>query len=389
MAQATQIIRITAPIIFVIYAASFLASIEFIEGRSALPSLAMIVSGVGGPLGLIWFADRLGVAALAWGALASAVARLLLLMRPRHLRHLLGPGVSVRDPIMRRMAGMMLSRLTTSLFLEMNLLVDRIFASFLGPGYISALTYASRGVVVIVRIFMMPMGRMLLPWMSRLAARQQYERMRALVEKLVIATTSLLVPLVAFIVAFRTELLGIVFGRGAFDRGSVEATSVALLYFALGIIPFLVAPMLSAVFFSLQDSATPLRTGLVCVAANAALDGILVVWMGHGGIALSTSLTGLLRAYLLWVYLRRRLGSLQSRAVLGSLVVSGATAVVAFWSARLLMFLAGPGWVKPVWQLAAYALIGGAGYLVLQNIFNRPVARLIPAVLGRLAAERS
>jgi hypothetical protein len=51
--------------------------------------------------------------------------------------------------------------------------------------------------------------------------------------------------------------------------------------------------------------------------------------------------------------------------------------------------LAGPAWSEPVWQLAAYALVGGAGYLVLQNLFNRPVAQLIPALLGRLAAERS
>jgi len=270
-----------------------------------------------------------------------------------------------------------------------NLLVDRIFASLLGPGFISALAYASRAVITVVRIFMMPMGRMLLPWLSRLAAREQYERMRALVEKLVIATAFVLVPLVAFIVAFRAEILAMVFGRGAFDQAAVNATSVALLYFSLGIIPFLVAPLLSAVFFSLKDSATPLRTGLICVVANAVLDAVLMVPMGHGGIALSTSLTGAVRAAMLWFYLRRRIGALQSRSVLGSLVVSGATAGVAFWGARLIVSPAGPGWAEPVWQLATYALVGGLGYLVLQQLFNRPVARLIPAVLGRLAAERS
>lgn len=388
LAQAAQIIRVTAPIIFLVYTASFFSSLEYIEGRSFLPAVGMIVSAVGGPLSLLWFADRYGVVSLAWGALVSAAVRCLVLMRPPHLRHLLGPGVSVRDPIMRRIGGMMVSRLATSLFLEVNLLVDRIFASMLGPGYISALAYASRAVVTIVRVFMMPMGRMLLPWLSRLAAREQYQRMRGLVEKLVIATAFVLVPLVAFIVAFREELLGLVLGRGAFDRAAVDATSVALLYFALGIIPFLVAPMLSAVFFSLQDSATPLRIGMLCVVANALLDAILILPLGHGGIALATSIVGAVRAVLLWVYLRRRIGALQWRYVLGSLLVSGATAVVAFWSAGALVPMTGPGWSEPVWRLAAYAVVGGTGYLVL-NLLNRPVARLIPAVLGRLAAERS
>jgi putative peptidoglycan lipid II flippase len=389
VAQAAQVVRITAPVIFLVYAASFFSSLEFIEGRSLLPAAGMVVSAIGGPLALLSLADRYGVVSLAWGALGGAVVRCLLLTRVGQLRRLLGPRVMVRDPIMRRIGAMMVSRLVTSWLLELNLLVDRVFASLLGPGFISALAYASRAVMTVVRLFMVPMGRMLLPWVSRLAAREQYDRMRGLVEKLVIAMAFLLVPLVAFIVAFRTELLGMVFGRGAFDDAAVEATSEALLFYALGIIPFLVVPMLSAVFFSLQDSATPLRIGVVCVLANAGLDAILILGLGHGGIALATSLVAGVRALLLWIYLRRRIGDLQSRSVLGSLLVSGAAAVVAFWGARLVVSLAGPGWSEPLWRLAVYALIGGAGYLLLQNLFNRPVVRLIPAVLGRLSAERS
>lgn len=388
-AQAAEIVRIIGPVVILAYAASFLSSLEFIEGRSFLPSVGMVVTAAGGPLALLWFSQQYGVASLAWGTLASAVVRCLILMRPSHLRHLLGPAVEMRDPIMRRIAAMMASRLATTLFLELNLLVDRVFASMLGPGFISALAYASRAVMTVVRLLIMPMGRMTLPWLSRLAAREQFDRMRGVVEKLVIATAFVLVPLVAFTVAFRAELLGMVFGRGAFDAAAVDATSVALLYYALGIIAFLVVPMLSAVFFALQDTATPLRIGMVCVVANAALDALLFLPLGHGGIALATSLVAAIRAALLWVYLRRRIGALQSRSVLGSLAVSGATAVVAFWGARLVVSLAGPVWSEPAWRLLAYALVGGAGYLVLQQLFNRPVARLIPAVLGRLAAERS
>jgi putative peptidoglycan lipid II flippase len=213
--------------------------------------------------------------------------------------------------------------------------------------------------------------------------------MRVLVEKMVIAVAFLLVPLVAFIVALRTELLGVLFGRGAFDAAAVDATAVALLYYALGIIPFLVTPLLSAVFFSLQDSATPLKIGMVCVAANAGLDAILMLGLGHGGIALATSLVAAVRAFLLWVYLRPRLGELRSRSVLGSLLVSSGAAVVAFWGARLLVSPAGPRLSETLWRLAAYGVAAGAGYLLLQGVFNRPVVRLIPAVLDRLHARRS
>jgi putative peptidoglycan lipid II flippase len=301
----------------------------------------------------------------------------------------MGPGLRLRDPLLRNVGSMMISRLLTSWFIELNLIVDRVFASWLGPGFVSALAYASRAVMTLVRIFMMPMGRMLLPPLSRLAAREQYDRIREVLEKLVIGIAFLLVPLVAFVAAFRVELLGIVFQHGAFDEGAVDATAEALLFYALGIIPFLVTPLLSATFFALKDSATPFKIGAVCVVANAALDAVLVLGMQHGGIALATSLVGLIRASLLWSYLSRRIGALRSRPVLASLLVSAVTAGLAFWSARVLVSLVGLAGSGTLRELVPCAVIGGVCYLLLQGLFNRPVLRLIPAVLGRLPAGRS
>ena len=389
VSQVAQILRIAAPLVILAFVGSFLASLEFIEGRSLRPAAGLVASAAGGPLALLAFGDRYGVASLAWGAVAGGVVRCCVLVRPLALRHLVGPGLAMRDPVLRRIGAMMASRLLTSGLMEMNLLVDRMFASLLGPGLISALAYANRAIMTVVKLFMAPLGQMMLPALSRLAARGSYDRMRGMVEKLVIAVAFLLVPLVAFTVGFRTELLTLAFGRGAFNASSVDATAVALFYYSLGIIPFLVAPLLAGVFFSLQDSTTPLRIAVVSVVANAALDALLIVGLGHGGIALSTSLVGVVRACLLWIYLGRRIGHLQARPVLGSLLVSGAAAVAAFWSARLIVSLAGPGGSEPLWRLATCGLLGGASYLVLQQLFNRPAVRLIPAVLGRFGGARS
>jgi len=293
--------------------------------------------------------------------------------------------VRIRDPAVRQLGKMITARILTSWFLQLNFMVDRAFASLLGPGAISALDYASRAVMTVVRLFMMPMGRVLLPVLSRLAAKSRYRRIRGTLEKLVIMIAFLLVPMVAFMGVFRRELLGFVFQRGAFDATAVEATADALLFYSLGIVPFLVTPLLTGAFFALRDSAVPLKVGLVCVFANALLDAVLVVALGHGGIALATSLVGAIRALLLWSFLRRHIGALRSRAVLGSLVVSASAAAAAFWTAQTLVSLWGADGLRPLWRLAGYAVIGGAGYLLLQGIFNRPVVRLIPQILRRRA----
>jgi putative peptidoglycan lipid II flippase len=386
--QMARFIQVMAPVVLFGYAAAFLSSLDFIEGRYALPAAGMIVSAITGPVALLLFADRYGVVSLAWGALVGAIVRCLLVIRVPQTRRLLGPGMKLRDPALRELGFTIASRLLTSGFIELNMMVDRVFASLLGPGFISALAYASRAVTTVVRVFLIPMARMLLPSLTRLAARQRYDRIRGLLEKLVIGLAFVMLPLVAFMVAFRTELLGILFQRGAFDAAAVDTTAEALLYYTLGIIPFLMTPLLSGAFFALQDSATPLRIGMVCVVANVGLDAVLMLGLGHGGIALATSLVAALRAFLLWVYLKRRVGALRTRFVLGSLLVSSGTAALAFWGAQVLVTWSDPAWLVPLSRLFACGVIGGAGYLLLQALFNRPVVQLIPALLGRLQVGR-
>jgi hypothetical protein len=125
------------------------------------------------------------------------------------------------------------------------------------------------------------------------------------------------------------------------------------------------------------------------VVANAGLDALLMLGLGHGGIALATSLAGRdpgVPPLDLSPAPRR---CLRSRLVLGSLLVSSSAAALAFGGARVMVSSIDPSWFsEPLARLAACAVIGGAGYLVLQALFNRPVVRLIPAVLGRLHAGR-
>lgn len=381
---AARFIRILAPILVLIFVASFLSTIDYASGRYVMPAVAMTVNAMAGPLSLVFFADRFGITSLAWGLVAGGALRcVLVLVGSRQSRRLMGPAVPLGHPALRQIGRTMVARVLTSWFVDLNLMVDRMFASFLGPGYVSCLAYAGRAVMAIVGAVLMPMGRVMIPTLSRLAAQQQYERLRSVLEKVVIGIGFLIVPVVGFIAAFRVELLTVLLQRGAFDASSVDATAYALFFYSLGIVPFLLAPALNAAFFALGDSRVPLRVGAVCVLANAILDAVLILGLGHGGIALASSIVGAIRALLLWRYLRRRIGALRSPPVLGSLLVSAAAATVAFWAAHLLVSLGGAGWGQPHWRLAAYGVVGAAAYLFLQGVFNRPAVRLIPSVLGR------
>jgi putative peptidoglycan lipid II flippase len=369
--------------VVLVFVASLVSTTDYISGRYVMPGLAMAVNAMAGPLSLVCFADRYGLISLAWGLVAGGVVRCAMLFAASpESRRLLGPAVPLGHPVLRQIGRTIAARVVTSWFVELNMMVDRVFASLLGPGYVSCLAYAARAVMAIVNAVMMPTGRVMMPALSRLAAQRQYERLRTLLGKAMIVIGFAILPVVGYVAFFRVELLTVVFRHGAFDASAVSATAYALLFYSFGIVPFLLTPALNGTFFALGESAIPLKIGMVCVLANAALDAVLILWLGHGGIALSSSLVGAIRALLLWLYLRRRIGAIQARPVIGSLLVSAAAAGLAFWSASLLIQLVSPEATAPHWRLVSHAFVGGATYLVLQVVFNRPVVRLIPWLLG-------
>jgi putative peptidoglycan lipid II flippase len=379
-----QLVRILAPMLVLFFLASFLSTIDYISGRFLMPGVAMTVNASAGPISLLLFADRFGIVAVAWGIVAGGALRcLMLFLDSPQSRRLFGPAVPFGHPVLRQIGRTISARVLTSWFIDLNLMVDRMFASFLGPGYVSCLTYAARAVMAIVNVVVMPMGRVMMPALSRLAAQHDHARLRAVIEKAVIGIGFLVVPVVGFIASFRVELLTVLFQRGAFDASSVQATAYALLFYSLGILPFLLTPALNGTFFALGESKIPLKIGMVCVLANVVLDAALVLGLGHGGIALSSSIVAAIRASLLWMYLRRQIGALRSPPVLGSLLISAAAAGVAFWGAHFLISVGGAEWSRPIWRLLSYAVVGGTVYLVLQGIFNRPVVGLMRWLLSR------
>jgi putative peptidoglycan lipid II flippase len=229
----------------------------------------------------------------------------------------------------------------------------------------------------IVQIVMMPLGRVLMPALSRLAAQRDYESMRRTMSQLVRIVGFLVIPMVVFVSTDRFELLELMLKRGAFTDRSVDLTAYALLFYSLGIVPFLLTPLLNGAFFAMQNSRVPLKIGAVAVAANVVLDAILIHVLGHGGIALATSLVGLVRASLLWVFLRRRLGNLDTAGTLGSLLLSVLAACAAFWGARViaewLPLTAIPSTL--IAGIVAHAAYGAALYGVFQALFNRGLVR--------------
>jgi putative peptidoglycan lipid II flippase len=118
-------------------------------------------------------------------------------------------------------------------------------------------------------------------------------------------------------------------------------TAYALLYYGIGLWAFSAVRIVVSTFYALQDTRTPVRTAVVSVFANIILGVILMGPMGHGGLALSTSLASMLNLGLLVRVLRKKLGALGLKGITESvcktMICSGIMGAVVWATAFLII----------------------------------------------------
>jgi putative peptidoglycan lipid II flippase len=149
--------------------------------------------------------------------------------------------------------------------------------------------------------------------------------------------------------------------RGEFVRTTTEGTSLALIYYSVGLCAFAGTKVLVSAFYSLQDTKTPMKIGIYSMLLNVTLAVILMGPLKHGGIALATSLSSIFNAGALVYILRKRLGRMGGRSIVNSLVqLAVAVALMAVG-----VYLANAWWFDP-----QASLIQRVGILLGEIVFG-------------------
>lgn len=289
--------------------------------------------------GALW-----GIKGVAWVTVA-AVAGQFLIQLPVLRRF----GVEYRrefdwrHPALVKMGRLLLPVLIGVGATQLNIVVDRILASGLAEGSISALNYAQRILAIPQGLLAAPLITVLYPSLAECGAVGDFDGLRRRLGRGLEALAFLVVPLSIALLVLRRELVGFFFQRGAFDAHDAAMTSFALLFFSLGLLFVVWRDYLARAFYALQDTATPMWTGIAAVGVNVALNLILVRYLAHGGLALGSSLAAFVGCLLLVFLLRRRLGFIGGRELLRQLakvvVASGAGGAAVYWlNGRLSVF---------------------------------------------------
>jgi len=90
-----------------------------------------------------------------------------------------------------------------------------------------------------------------------------------------------------------------------FTTYDVLMASQSLMAYSVGLPAFILVKILASGFFSRQDTKIPVKIGAIAMLANIVFNVILVFPLAHAGLALATSLSAYLQAYLLYRILKK------------------------------------------------------------------------------------
>jgi len=323
----------------------------------------------------------------ALGILAGTLAQLLYLLP--HLRGL-GPfplSVGLGNRLVRRVLVLMLPVTVGLGLININAVVDGIFATLVSEQAVRAIDAAFRLYILPQGVFSVAIATVLFPTISRMAANRDFPGLRDSVASGLRQIFFLLLPASAFLMVLAEPVVRLVYQRGAFDAYSTLLTSEALFFFTIGLVFNGASLLLIRAFFSLQQPWLPTAVAGIGVVLNAVLDALLYQPMGVGGIPLATSITSLATFLVLLYYLSDRTGGLDLRFVaerfVQALLAAVAAGLLAWLTWRVLDDALGRSLIAQMVSVGAAAAATVLAIVAAARAMNMPEMTAIVRVLSR------
>ena len=244
---------------------------------------------------------------LAYGYVVSMAVALAVLWIYAGSKHKLRlrPVIDLKDSDFRALCALAIPLGLSLLADQLNGMVDRMFASGLGEGVTSALSYANRVQSILLTLTTTIFIQVCYPRMNRHFAAGEREQGSGYAQKAILIACYTSIPLVAMFALYATPVVSVIFQRGAFSDDSTAVTAVCLSLYALGIPFFAFRTILTNTLAANTKQKQILRNTVITVAVNILLNALLVQQLQYRGLALATSLSGVLAAGLMYWDIRR------------------------------------------------------------------------------------
>jgi putative peptidoglycan lipid II flippase len=305
--------------------------------------------------------------------------------------------LALGDPRLKELWALMWPSVIAGSLTQVNVLVNAAFASEINGGR-SWLNFAFRLMLLPIGLFGVSLATVTLPAVARSFARDELGPFGRTVKSSLRLTLFLSVPAAVGLGVLASPIIALIYQHGHFSAHDTAMTALALQAYSLGLAGYAAIRLLTPCFYALNQPLIPMRITMIGIALNLGLNflNMVILHLGHAGLALSTSCVVLINVSQLAWALSRRVdfgGMAEWAGYLGRVLLAsaacGATAFGLWRAAGLVLSGFAPNSLGLAVAIGGgVGVYAGAGYLLRVGETQEAVALVQRRLLRRRAAAK-
>ncbi len=335
-------------------------------------SLAPIIYNIGIIVGVVFFVPILGPNGLAYGVILGCALHLIIQLpslRASGFRYhfLFRPDKAIRDIAIR-----MIPRILSLAAYQVNFIIATVLASGLTAGSIAIFNFANNLQSVPLGMIGISFAMAAFPVLSSLAAQKNIDGFKEQLSHTVRVILFFIVPMTIVFLLLRAQIVRVILGSGNFDWRATIMTANTLAFFCLSLFAQCLVLVFVRAFFALHDTWTPLLVSIVQMFANVILSFILLPIFDIPGLAMAFSIATVIQLALLWLLLRKKIGTLHElRALIALSKISVSALLMAITVQALKTPLAAIVDMTRFWGIATQGAVAGIAGFIVYGTFCR------------------
>lgn len=297
------------------------------------------------------------------------------------------PTINLKDEHLKKMLWLIGPVLIGVAVTQVNAIVDRTIASTLVEGSISALNYATKLNQFVMGMFIVSISSVIYPMLSKLSTENNQKKFKESIVTAINVVILIIIPISVGAIILANPIVKLLFQRGEFDARATQMTAVALVFYSIGMLGFGLRDILGKIFYSLQDTKTPMINGIIAMFLNIVLNLAFVKYtnMQLGGLAFATSISSLVTIALLSISLRKKIGAFGGKNIITVLIKSMISALlmalVTKLSYNLMDSILSSGFIQDAIKLGISVGLGAIVYAFSIIVFRVEEVKLLVKML--------
>ena len=219
--------------------------------------------------------------------------------------------IDLKHPGIRKIFTMLAPALFGMAVYQINSLIITVMASFLQPGSISYIYYSDRLTELVLGVFIVSIGNVILPEMSRLSANSDYAELKLMYIKSIRGALFMAIPACAALMGIGLPIISTIFMHNNFLSHDADLTYRALFCASIGIVFLAALRITTPTFYALKDTMTPVIGALLALVVNIIAGYLLMnTVLEHAGLTLALSISSAVQVIFLLFLLNKKMGGM-------------------------------------------------------------------------------